>query len=187
MEKSLYRHVQTKRWIGDSTYMFTEYQPRTPDWEARMNGVTLRILKEVAKFGEVSLDDAIRFARPHQRNHRDQYPLALLLEEGYLGMTVNHTPPAGAEEMREFSLATTLHMFSLPKDEHGEVHYLGIVSTGSIDPKNERVFLKAKGALYLDEQRQKLSDRIWFFGLGLMAGVLSTIASAWALGHLGLR
>lgn len=151
-----------------------------------MNGVALRILKEVAKFGEVPLADAIRLARPRVRNHRDQYPLALLLEEGYLGMTINHIPPSGAEAMREFSLATTLHMFSLPKNERGEVHYLGIISTGSIDPKNERVFLKAKGALYLDERRQKLSDRVWFFVLGLVAGVIAAIASAWARGHLRL-
>ena len=151
-----------------------------------MNGIALRILKKVAGFGEVSLADAIRLARPRHRNHRDQYPLALLLEEDYLGMTINHNPPYGAETMREFSLATTLHMFSLPKNERGEIHYLGITSTGSIDPKNERVFLKAKGALYLDERRQKWWDRVWFFVLGLVAGVLATIASAWARGQLRL-
>ena len=151
-----------------------------------MNSSALRIIKEVAKSGEVSLDEAIRLAEPCHRSHLDQYPLALLLEEGYLGMTINHNPPSGAEAMREFSLATTLHMFSLPKNERGEVHYLGITSTGGIDPKNERVFLKAKGALYLDEGRQKLRDRIWFFLLGFGAAVLATITSAWVQGLLGL-
>jgi hypothetical protein len=151
-----------------------------------MNSIALRILKRVAKSGEVSLADAIRLARPHHKDHRDQYPLALLLEEGYLGMTVNHSPPAGAEKMREFSLATTLHMFTVPKNEHGDVRYLGIVSTGGIEPKNESVFLRAKGALYLDERRQKRLDRAWFFVLGLMAGVLTSITSAWARGHLRL-
>jgi hypothetical protein len=152
-----------------------------------MNRVTLRILKKVAKLGEVSLADAIQLGSQRQHNHLDQYPLALLLEEDYLGMTINHSPPSGAEAMREFSLATELHMFSLPKNKSGEVHYLGIVSTGSIDPNNERVFLKAKGALYLDERSQKTSDRIWFFVLGLMTGVLTTVASAWARGQLGLQ
>jgi len=151
-----------------------------------MNGIALRILKKVARFGEVSLADAIQLARPRHRNHLDQYPIALLLEEGYLGMTINHTPPPGAETMREFSLATTLHMYSLPKNERGERHYLSITTTGSLDPKNERVFLKAKGALYLDERRQKRWDRLWFFLLGLLAGVLSTIASAWVRGLLKL-
>lgn len=152
-----------------------------------MNRITLRILKNVAKSGEISLADAIRLARPRHKNHRDQYPLALLLEEGYLGMTVNHCPPAGREKMREFSLATSLHMMlSVPKNEHGDVHYLGIVSTGGLDPKSESVFLRAKGALYLDERRQKRLDRVWFFVLGLMAGVLTSIASAWARGRLRL-
>lgn len=151
-----------------------------------MNGIAVRLLKEVAKSGEVSLADAIRLARPKHKDHRDQYPLALLLEEGYLGMTVNHSPPPGVEKMREFSLATTLHMFSLPKNAHGDVEYLGIISTGGLDPKNERVFLRAKGALYLDERMQKRLDRVWFFALGLLAGVLTSIASAWARGQLRL-
>jgi hypothetical protein len=151
-----------------------------------MKGSALRILREVEKFGEVSLAAAIRLRQPHHRSHLDQYPLALLLEGGYLGMTINHSPPAGADAMREFSLATTLHMFSLPKNERGEVHYLGIISTGSIDPEKERVFLKAKGALYLDEWRQKWWDRLWFFVLGFGLGVLAPIASAWVRGHLRL-
>jgi hypothetical protein len=151
-----------------------------------MNGIALRILTKVAKAGEVSLADAIRLARPHYKDHRDQFPLALLLEQDYLGMTVNHGPAAGGEKMREFSLAITLHMFSLPKNEHGDIHYRGNSSTGGLEPKDQRVFLRAKGALYLDERRQKRSDRIWFFVLGLIAGLLTSIASAWARGHLRL-
>jgi hypothetical protein len=152
-----------------------------------MNATALRILKKVAKSVEVSLADAVRLAPPHHKDHRDQYPLALLLEEGYLGMTVNHNPPTGTERMREFTVATTLHMFSIPKDERGDVEYHGISSTGSLDPKNESVFLRAKGALYLDERRQKRSDRIWSLALALTAGVLISIASTWALLALKLK
>ena len=57
--------------------------------------------------------------------------------------------------MREFALAITLHMYLLPSDAGGGVTYLGIRSSGGIDPKNERVFLTAKGALYMDEFWQK--------------------------------
>jgi hypothetical protein len=151
-----------------------------------MEGTALRILTEVAKHGEVSLATAIRLATPRYNNHIDQYPLSLLLEGGYLGMTVNHKPPAGVEKMREFSLATTLHMFSLPKGPDGDVHYLGMVSTGELDPGNERVFLKAKGALYLDERSQKRRDRLWSFVLGLLVGILTPIASTWVRAHLKL-
>ena len=84
-----------------------------------MDGSARRILRSVAKHGELSLDAAIRLATKRHRNHVDQYPLALLIEEGFIGSTVTHTPPRGAEEMREFSLATTLHMHLLPENEQG--------------------------------------------------------------------
>lgn len=146
----------------------------------------MKILKNVAKRGEISLGAAIRMAKPCHKNHLDQYPLALLLESGYLGVTINHIPPTGAEAMREFSLATTLHIFTLPKGPDGGIHYLGINSSGSIDPEKERVFLKAKGSLYLDEYRQKFWDRCWSFVLGFCAGVLVNIAAAWVKRQLSL-
>jgi hypothetical protein len=151
-----------------------------------MNGITLKILKTVAKRGEVSLAAAIRMAAPRHGDHLGQYPLALLLEDGYLGMTINYTPPAGAEKMREFSLAITLHIFTLPKDTDGAIHYLGIRSSGGMDPDKERVFMKAKGALYLDERRQKFWDRLWAFVLGLSAGLLAAVTAAWVKGQLRL-
>ena len=86
----------------------------------------------------------------------------------------------------EFSWATTLYMFVLPKNVDGTVEYLGIRSSGSLDPENERVFLKSKGALYLDEQMQKFRDRLWSFVLGLSAGLLTAIAVSWLKGRLKL-
>jgi hypothetical protein len=151
-----------------------------------MNGNTLRILKMVSKRGEVSLRAAIELGATSHGDHRDQYPLALLLEDGYLGVTLNHIPPSGAEEMREFSLATTLHMFTLPKNVDGTVHYLGSRTSGGLDPEKLRVFLKAKGALYLDEQAQKFWDRLWSFVLGVSAGLLIAVGAAWLKAHLKL-
>lgn len=151
-----------------------------------MNGIALHILKKVAKRGEVSVAVALGMAKPHHGDHLDQYPLALLLEDGYLGITFNHTPPEGAENMREFSLVTTLHMFTLPKDAAGVVHYLGIRSSGSLNPEKERVFLKAKGALYLDEVRQRFRDRMWSFVVGFSAGLLATVAASWVKGQMML-
>jgi hypothetical protein len=98
-------------------------------------------------------------------------------------MTVSHNLPAGFDNIREFSLAATLHMFSLSKDKDGRVHYLDMVSSGGLEPKNERVFLKTKGSSYLDERRRKRWDRFIVFALGLVAGVLTAIASALAKGH----
>ena len=142
-----------------------------------MTSVAFRLLKKVAERGELSLKDAIEFPKALS-NHTAQYPLALLIEEEYLGCTLNHQPPTGAEKMREYSLAVSLHMFTLSKDESGIVHYRdgmspqGVKSSGSVDPDRERVFLKAKGALYLDQFAQKRWDRFWAFLSGAIAGVI---------------
>jgi hypothetical protein len=106
-----------------------------------MNRNALRILARVAKEAEVSLDDAIRMGHKRGDDHRNQYPLALLLEEHYLGMTISYTPPDGFDLMREFALAITLHMYLLPADTGGVVSYLGIRTAGMLEPKKERVFL----------------------------------------------
>ena len=152
----------------------------------RLIGSARRILKAIAKNGELSLDAALRIATPCHRNHIDQYPLALLIEEQYAGMTINHIPPEGAEAMREFCLATTLHMFTLPKNDQGEAHYLDITSSRSIDPREERVFLKAKGALYLDAEREKRRDRLYSFIIGFSGGFLAAFLSGWFLSQLKL-
>ena len=130
----------------------------------------IKILREVARSGELSLKSAIEISKTD--SHVSQYPLALLIEEDYLGMTISHTPPDGAEKMREFSLATTLHMFTLSKNSEGEVEYMGIKSTGGILPENEKVFIKAKGQLYLAELAEKSRERIVSFVLGFLSAML---------------
>lgn len=150
-----------------------------------MNRSTLRILASVAQKCEMSLDEAIRIAHKRGGDHRNQYPLALLLEGHYLGMTINHMPPEGSDLMREFSLAITLHMLLIPADASGAATYLGIRSSGSLDPKKERVFLTAKGALYLDEYRAKRRDRLWSVALGFGTGLLVAVCAAWIKNRFG--
>jgi len=84
-----------------------------------MNKTALRILKTVGERGESSLTDAVQMAKRQHRNHIDQYPLALLLEGGYLGSTLSYTPPSGTEEMRPFSEQpfTSLSRFNVPGSE----------------------------------------------------------------------
>jgi hypothetical protein len=90
-----------------------------------VTSVAFRLLKKVAKPGELSLKEAIEFPRA-PLNHTAQYPLALLMEEGYLGSTLDRQPPTGAEKMREYSLAVSLHMFTRRKERSGVVHYHGV-------------------------------------------------------------
>lgn len=146
-----------------------------------MNGMSQKILKHVSEKGEVTLQEAICIAEKKNGNHLDQYPLTLLLEEGYLGITFSHTPPKGAENMREFSLARSLHGLTLPKNEEGESEYEGINFNGSLSAKNEKVFIKAKGLLYLDGQNEKRNDRFFSFFIGIAVAIISIVISDWLI------
>lgn len=125
--------------------------------DGKVQTIAFRILKRVSKRGEVSLASAIRVEQPRYKSHLDQYPLALLLEEGYLGMTLNYEPPAGAEEMREFCLANTLHMFTIPTNGAGETHYRGVAGGPSF-----AVF--AKGGDSRTERRENSSYFFLYLG-----------------------
>ena len=140
-----------------------------------MNLSSLRILKAVAKSGELPLSDAVRIAKSARGDHRDQYPLAMLIEEEYLGLTITHEPPQGAEKMREFSLAVTLHIETLPKGADGSVEYRGVRSSGSIDPEWKCVFLKAKGSLFLADRVEKRTERLF----AILVAVVSAALAAW--------
>ena len=96
------------------------------------------ILSQIDKRHEMSLSDSLALSPMKYKDHRDQYPLSLLIEEGYVGITLSHEPPEGAEMMREFSWALTLHMFTLEKNKEGIVEYLGVNSSGNVDPEKEK-------------------------------------------------
>ena len=74
--------------------------------------------------------------------------------------------------MQEMFLAIHLHMFMLPKNENGETHYHNIISKMPLDPKKEKVFIKAKGVLYLDELSEKRRDRLFAFVIGFLSAYL---------------
>lgn len=64
-----------------------------------MNRNALKILGRVARQGETPLDEAIRMSHKRGGDHRNQYTLALLLEEHYLGMT-RRTLPWNDDQLR---------------------------------------------------------------------------------------
>lgn len=144
-----------------------------------MNSTSIHLLRQVAIRGELSLEEALRIGAGRANDHRDQYPLALLIEDEYLGCTLSHTPPQGAEKMREYSQAVTLHMFTLPMKPGATTEYLGIVSSGGVNPKNEKVFLKARGALYLDEFDIKKKERLFVLFLGIAGAFLGAWFATW--------
>jgi hypothetical protein len=149
-----------------------------------MNPSALKILRKVSETGELSLHDALHLGEGSVGDHREQYPLALLIEEEYVGCTLRHTPPPGAELMREYTQAVAFYMFTMPKDSDGCTRYLGIVSSGSVDPKDQRIFLKAKGALYLDAAAAKRRERYYNFVIAVSVGAITGVFLAWLRKYL---
>jgi hypothetical protein len=143
-------------------------------------GKTSRILKLLAKEGEITMDRALAL-NTSRHDHVDQLPLAKLIECEYVGISLHSSKQESeyTNEVVELERAISLHMFTLPRDENGACQYLGITSTGSIDPRNERVYLRAKGALYLDEKEEKFRERLLSFVVGIGVGAVVAIFSAW--------
>jgi hypothetical protein len=102
-----------------------------------------------------------------------------LIEEGYLGMTITHTPPRGMETMREFDLAIHFHMNSLPRGADGTIEYQGIRLSGEIARESKRLFLKAKGSLYLIERTEKRIERLFTVLVAVISASLATLFVWW--------
>jgi hypothetical protein len=140
-----------------------------------MERTALRILRRVAADGDVAVKDAALLGPRIHGDHRDQYPLARLIEADYLGLTAKRTPPKGAEEMQGFTLAIELHLATLPKSPGGEREYRGVQQIGEIPTDWNRVYLTAKGALYLGELAEKRTERLFT----VFIAVLSACLAAW--------
>lgn len=169
------------------TFARKQYLPYEPDTEDRRRSLT--IVAEGIAIGSPSGPACSSIARVVLLSDRSGGTTA----EAYTSESTDESWQNGfgassqCQSLRaRFSLATMLHMFTLPKDAGGAIHYLGIKSSGSIDPEKQWVFLRAKGALYLDDQPQKFWDRFWSFVLGFSAGLLAAIATAWVKGQLRL-
>ncbi len=140
------------------------------------NKTLLRLLTQIGRNGELTLSQLSVLLDREHNDHTDFYPLVILIESGYVGLTFNHNPPTGAEEMREFSLAYSLHMLTLKQAGADQVKYKGVTSSGSLDPSNEKVFIKAKGSFFLSELVEKRRDRLVYFSLGLVSGLIALFA-----------
>ena len=147
-----------------------------------MIGKSTKILKALARDGEVSLHDAL-WLTGKCASHVDQYPLAMLIEAGYVGMSMDsERDVTRTDEMRELKRAIDLYMFSLPRDKSGCCEYMGVTSCGHVDPKKQQVFLRAAGALHLDARLEKFRERLYSFFIGVSVGLIAAFVNAYIRG-----
>jgi len=140
-----------------------------------MDNSTRKLLHKIASRYDLTLQEALALAPRKYGDYRDQYPLAMLIESEYVGVTLVHTPPTGAEKAREFTQATMLHELTEERSKSDRPSPTSVF----MDAGKEHVFLKAKGALYLEELHRKRMDRVYSLIIGLVVGVCTFSLKAW--------
>jgi hypothetical protein len=132
-----------------------------------------RILYFLAKTGEASIRNTVEAAGSKSKDHMAVYPLALLVEAGFLGLTFEPALTPGAEaKMREDGVARILHVLMIDPDDDGITRYEKIQSWGSMNADTERAYLKSGGYVYLIEIEKQKRERFLAFCIGLVTSSL---------------
>ena len=137
-----------------------------------------KILRTIQRKGEIPFSD-LHILRGRGKDHYAFYPLVQLIESEYVGTTVNFGNVPGGEKSREYEISIYLHMETIPRNEKGEREYLGLHSSGKHDQNRQKIFLKAKGFLYLAEQEEKRKERVINTGLAILVGILVGSIVGW--------
>jgi hypothetical protein len=148
-----------------------------------VQGLALKILKSIEKFGEMTLKDLGEIIPSKFNDHRDFYILASLKSNGFIDddllIDENIDPNSNKEQL----LARTYFASNTANDK---AEYMGttysIIGGSSL---YDKIFaLTGKGNLYLSEQRMKRKDRIITLASGIVVGILVAVVSAYFKGKV---
>lgn len=148
-----------------------------------MENISHKILKELQNKKEMSLDQILIILPKKYNDHRDVYPFVNLITGGYVDsvMSQNEEDIVTAKNKE---LAITLYTASFGK---GEFEYKGQKLVNDGDFNKQTFFTTAKADLYLEEQRQRRSDRIWSLFIGIAIGIIVAIISSFLTRKFGLN
>lgn len=139
--------------------------------------ITSDILRRMIKEREIPLKELAKMLPNKFNDHRDYYPLASLVKNGYIDMYLIDTDTdKGIETEREIMLAIRFYTMSLAKTQ---VEYAGITFTQTKTMENEKFYCTAKTDLYFLEQKQLRSDRLVTISVGILIGVVSAFFGAY--------
>ncbi|HKL04412.1 MAG TPA: hypothetical protein VJ929_01200 [Roseovarius sp.] len=142
----------------------------------KLDKASSNILSRFADRPEMSVEDALQMVCADPSGPHDFYPLALLVEAKLLGLTYNISVPEGAENMREYAVAKSLYIETLPRSKDGSVTYDGCTVDGS-SMLNEKIYMKANGFLYLNDKREAAKERYLSFALGVLASLITFVVT----------
>ena len=139
-----------------------------------MENISHKILKELRDKKEMSLGQILKILPKRYNDHRDVYPFVSLITGGYIDSIMSQDrKDIFSAKNRE--LAITLYTASFGK---GEFEYIGQKISNGDDFNNQLFFCTAKAGLYLEEERQRRSDRIWTLFIGIAIGIVVAVISS---------
>jgi len=141
--------------------------------------MNIYFLKRLNKVNQMSVAEAMELIDPKGTSHKGLYPLSNLIVGEYIGLSINITGPKDTEDKMEYNIADALHWCRVPVGIDGMQEYGGRKNfKGSLCAKEEWVFIKAKGQLYVDNDRQTTSNRNFTIGIALMTALVSAVLTA---------
>ena len=145
-----------------------------------MKSIAIKVLREIERGGELSLEEiASLLPRKHQ-DHRDFYILASLVAIGYIDtdhlLEQDQPDPNRSKEQllaREYFACSTEEKIAKYENRTWSRH------GGDSTLKGQKFALTGKGSLYLSEYRAKRFDRIFTLSSGILVGIIVAIAGAY--------
>jgi len=148
--------------------------------QSQMKNVALRVLLEIERQGELSLEEIASLLPKKHKDHRDFYIFAGLVAIGYIDNDHlleqdNPNPNRNKEQLlsREYFACSTEER-SASYENHTWSR-----SGGSSTLKGQKFALTGKGSLYLSEYRAKRFDRIFTLSSGILVGIIVAIVGAY--------
>lgn len=139
-----------------------------------------QLLKEFVRRRELRLSEVAQMLEKHFGDHRDWYPVAGLIRQGYLA---NPFRGESGDRMPEKEIASALFALSLGEGRH---RVNNVVMFGSDDPSEEETLnALSKADLYFAELRQRRVDRLISAAVAVVIGVSSALLTLYVRIWLG--
>ena len=141
--------------------------------------MNIRFLIKLNEANQMSVAEAMELIDPKGTSHKGLYPLSTLIAAEYVGLSYNVNGPKNTEDKMEYVIAEALHLLRVPVGKDGLLEYNGRKNIqGSMRAEDEWVFIKAKGQLYVDEDKRTTSNRNFTIGIALVTALVTSISTA---------
>jgi hypothetical protein len=145
-----------------------------------MQFISFDIMKRFMDVRELNLGDVKKLLPKKFGDHRDWYPIASLISEGYVGSGLTQTKswedkPTAAKDIVAQELAIMLHTMTLGP---GKVRYQGREIHNGKDFNDETLFATAKADLHFAERSARRFDRIVTTVTGIAVGIITGVVVA---------